>query len=206
VPGINKHFYLFGLQFCAVNFKMPVNEVDILDDNLGTYVTHTGHTVNLRLVKKSDAAMLVDMYYRLSPETKRLRFHLYTAKLPEERVWDEAKALSNLDPERQMAIVGTITEDDGQEHAVGVARFARANNTDVEAEVAIVVRDDFQRRGLGKYLLLRLADRARELGITHFSAWVLADNVRLMKLIKGMELKNVESETRYGETKIRVPI
>ena len=177
-----------------------------MDDNLGTYVTHTGQTVNLRLVKKSDTALLVDMYYRLSPETKRLRFHLYTAKLPEERIWDEAKALSNLDPERQMAIVGTITEDDGQEHAVGVARFARATNTDTEAEVAIVVRDDFQRRGLGKHILLRLADRARELGITHFSAWVLADNVRLMKLIKGMELKNVESETRYGETKIRVPI
>ena len=175
-------------------------------NNLGTYVTHSGHTVNLRLVKKSDTALLVDMYYRLSPETKRLRFHLYTAKLPEERIWDEAEALSNLDPERQMAVVATIVEEDGQEHAVGVARFARATNKDTEAEVAIVIRDDFQRRGLGKHILLCLADRARELGITYFSAWVLADNVRLMKLIKGMELKNVESETRYGETKIRVPI
>ena len=177
-----------------------------MDDNLGTYVTHTGHTVNLRLVKKGDAALLVDMYYRLSPETKRLRFHLYTVKIPEERVWEEAEALSDLDPERQMAIVGTVVEDDGKEHAVGVARFARATNKDTEAEVAIVVRDDFQRKGLGKHLLLCLADRARELEITHFSAWVLADNVRLMKLIKGMELRNVESETRHGETKIRVPI
>jgi RimJ/RimL family protein N-acetyltransferase len=173
---------------------------------LGTYTTHTGQKINLRLVQKKDAALLVDMFYRLSPETKRLRFHLYTARIPEERIWQEAKALSDLDPQRQVAVVATIIEDDGEEHAVGVARFARNTIEDTEAEVAIVVRDDFQRKGLGKYLLRLLADKARAIGITHFTAWIMAENIRLMKLIEGMELKNVESETRHREQKIRVPL
>ncbi len=172
----------------------------------GTFVTRNGVEVSLRRVKKGDADLLLEMFYRLSPETRRLRFHLYTAKISEERVRQEAEALSNLDPQLQVAIVGTVVEEDGREHAVGVARFMRASPTDTEAEVAVVVRDDFQRKGLGKHLLLTLADKAREIGITHFSAWVMSDNIRLMKLIKDMELKNVESESRYGMTKIRVPL
>ena len=89
---------------------------------------------------------------------------------------------------------------------MGVARFVRATVEDHEAEVAVVVRDDFQRKGLGKHLLLTLADKARALGLTHFTAWVMAENIRLMKLIKNMELKNIESETRHGQRKIRVPL
>ncbi len=173
---------------------------------LGCYTTRSGHEVDLRFVKKGDAALLVEMFHRLSPETQRLRFHLYTTKLPEERIWEEAEKLSDLDPTRQVAIVATIIEDDGQEHAVGVARFARATANSEEAEVAVVVRDDFQRKGLGKHLLMGLADQAREMGIVYFTAWVLAENIRLMKLIKDMELKNVESESRYGQKKIRVPL
>lgn len=177
-----------------------------MTDYSDTYVTRSGQEVKLRRVKKGDAALLVDMFHRLSPETKRLRFHLYTFKIPEERVWQEAEKLSDLDPQRQVAIVGTVVEADGQEHAVGVARFMRPTVAEHEAEVAVVVRDDYQRKGLGKYLLLSLTKQARELGITHFTAWVASDNVRLMKLVKNLELKNVEAETRHGQTKIRVPL
>ncbi len=175
-------------------------------DSLGTFVTRSGNSVNLRYVRQNDAPLLVEMFYRLSPVTQRLRFHLYTAKIPEQRVWSEAYKLVDLDPQLQRAIVATITETDEQEHAVGVARFARTSTLATEAEVAIVVRDDFQRRGLGRHLLTRLIDEAKTLGITHFSAWILADNYRLMKLIQGLEIKNLESSTRYGEIKIRAPI
>jgi GNAT superfamily N-acetyltransferase len=177
-----------------------------MSDHFETFNTRTGQEVKLRFLRKDDAALLVDMFHRLSPETKRLRFHLYTAKFPEERVWQEAEKLSDLNPQLQVAIVGTVQEDDDQEHAVGVARFMRSTVSDTEAEVAVVVRDDFQRKGLGKHLLLTLADEARERGITHFTAWVMSDNIRLMKLIKDLELKNVQSETEHGQTKIRVPL
>jgi acetyltransferase len=173
---------------------------------LGSYTTPTGQTLDIRLVEENDAVLLVEMFERLSPETKRLRFHLYTARIAEERIWQEARDLTNLDTQRRVAVVATVIEDDGQEHAVGVARFVRATPTDTDAEIAIVIRDDFQRKGLGKYLLRMLADRARQIGVTHFTAWIMAENIRLMKLVEGMELKNIESETRHGERKIRVPL
>jgi acetyltransferase len=172
---------------------------------LGCYTTASGQQVNLRLIKPDDAALLVELFHLLSPETRRLRFHLYTERLPEEAVWREAITLSNLDPQRHVAVVATVIEADGEEHAVGVARFARAKLEDSEAEVAIVVRDDFQRKGLGRVLLTKLADIARELGITHFCGWVMAENINLMRLIKKLEVK-LESEIRHGERKVRVAI
>ena len=173
-------------------------------NKLDTYTTHSGEKITIRVLEEEDTELLIDMFSRLSPESTRLRFHLYTTRIPEDRMRQEAKALTQHDPCR-MAVVATVQED-GQEHAIGVAHFARANSKDTDAEVAIVVRDDYQRKGLGKYLLKILAGRARQEGVTHFTAWILAENIRLMKLIKGMELKNVQSETRHGEQKIRVPL
>ncbi|MCK6626867.1 MAG: GNAT family N-acetyltransferase [Anaerolineae bacterium] len=172
---------------------------------LGCYTTPAGQQICLRFIQSTDAGLLVDLFHHLSAETKRLRFHLYTERLPEERVWQEAITLSNLDPQRHVAVVATVVEADGEEHAVGVARFARALPKDREAEVAIVVRDDFQRKGVGRALLTQLAKVARERGITHFSGWVLAENVNLMKLIKNLEV-TVETETKYGERKVRAAI
>ncbi|MBN1221160.1 MAG: GNAT family N-acetyltransferase [Anaerolineae bacterium] len=173
---------------------------------LGVYTTPSGQKIAIRLIEKTDTDLLVEMFEKLSPESRRLRFQLYTARIPEERMRQEAKALTDCDPQRHLAVVATITGDDSQEHAVGVAHFARATPKATDAEVAIVVRDDFQRKGLGKHLLRTLANIARQRGVTHFTAWILAENIRLMKLVKGMELKDVESETRHGEQKIRVPL
>jgi GNAT superfamily N-acetyltransferase len=172
---------------------------------LGIYTTHSGQQINIRVLEETDADRLIDMFRQLSPESTRLRFHLYTTRIPEERMKQEAQALTQPN-QCKMAVVATVMEDDGQEHAVGVAHFARATPADTDAEVAIVVRDDYQRKGLGKYLLKMLAGRARKQGVTHFTAWILAENIRLMRLVKGMELKHVESETRHGEQKIRVPL
>jgi GNAT superfamily N-acetyltransferase len=172
---------------------------------LGHYLTASGQQINFRLVQSDDTALLVDLFHSLSPETRRLRFHLYTERLPEEEVWRKAIILSNLDPQRHMAVVATLVETDGEEHAVGVARFARPTLEDREAEVAIVVRDDFQRKGVGRILLTKLAEKARELGIAHFCGWVMAENVHLMKLIKRLEV-TLETEVRYGERKVRVTL
>lgn len=172
---------------------------------LGTYITPSGQPIELRLIQSQDAGLLVDLFHHLSPETKRLRFHLYMERFPEERVWREAITLSSLDPQRHVAVVAVITETDGEEHAVGVARFARDTFTATEAEIAVVVRDDFQRKGLGRILVTKLAEKARELGITHFAGWVMVENVSLMRLIKKLEVK-IETQIVQGQQRVRVAI
>jgi len=172
--------------------------------NLPSYTTPSGHTINLRFIQKDDAALLVDFFHQLSPETKRLRFHAQAENVSEDIVWQEAKRLSDLDPQWDLAIAATIN-DESQEQIVGVARFARTSVEDSNAEFAIVVRDDFQRKGLGSYLLKILSEKAKALGVTHFWALVTADNIPIMKMIEKWGL-NVETDVQHGQTKIRIAL
>ena len=65
---------------------------------------------------------------------------------------------------------------------IAVARYEPAQEPGV-VEVAFVVQDDWQGRGLGTRLLADLLEAARANGIERFRAWVLADNRRMLDLL-----------------------
>jgi acetyltransferase len=157
-----------------------------------------GLSVTIREIRSSDAALLVEMYHHLSERSKRLRFHTYTGNLPKERIWREAIALSDVDRDRQAALVAEYHEEGG-DHIVGVARFARATADAVEAEAAIVVRDDFQRMGLGTHLLSLLLSLARSMGIKRVFGWVASENRHMLHIVKETDLP-IHRETHSGET------
>ena len=101
-----------------------------------------------------------------------------------------------------------LTEVDGRDHValvaeypgdpvrrlIAVARFVRLQDDPEAAEVAIVVADDWQRRGLGSLLAERLADEARRSDVRRFTATMASDNEpahRLMaKLTAHLELRH----------------
>lgn len=167
------------------------------------YVIRDGRQVTTRRITPDDAPLLVDLYYRLSDTARRLRFHSMRQNTPLEEIAEDAKRLSDLDPANQAALVATVQEQ-GEERIVAVARLARSEDP-VEAESAIVVRDDYQNQGLGTHMLKLLAQVARAMNIERLTAWVLAENLHMLHIIKksGMD---VHAETRYGETFIRVPV
>jgi len=164
------------------------------------FTTRDGRQVHIRRLVDSDTSLLIDFFHCLSDETKKLRFHANPNNLPETRVWEEAKKLSHLDPNRQVALVAVV-EEDGAEHAVGVARYCRAAPSDTKAEAAITVRDDYQGVGLGKHLMRLLTEIAHSMGIKEFDAWILSENRRVLHLIHeaGYPLKQ---ETSRGETHV----
>ena len=166
-----------------------------------TFTLSDGQSVSIRPIRPTDAPFLVQMFEHLSKRTRRLRFHSYTGNLPRRHIWREAIALSSLDPARQAALVA-LNQD---EQVVGVARFARTTADAVEAEAAIVVRDDFQRKGLGTHLLKRLMPMARSMGIERLFAWVMAENLHMLQIIKKANLP-VRRETRSGETFVVVSL
>jgi GNAT superfamily N-acetyltransferase len=83
-----------------------------------------------------------------------------------------------VDHDRNAAIVAA-GPDGG---LVGVARYGTLPGAD-EAEIALVVEDGWQHRGLGTILLSALLEHAERRGITRFLAHVLADNQRMLRLI-----------------------
>jgi GNAT superfamily N-acetyltransferase len=92
-----------------------------------------------------------------------------------------------------------------QGEPLGVARYVRGKDPH-KAEVAVVVVDDWHRRGVATKLLNRLADRARAEGIDTFTATVLADNRRALKLMSSLgETHRVGGEQTTVEMEIALP-
>jgi len=120
----------------------------------------------IRSIRPSDAAGLHGFHARLSDDTIRNRFFGPHAVLPEA----EVRRFTSLSPEREVALVATIGED-----IVGVGRSIRLGGSDA-AEVAFVIQDGYQGRGLGTALLTRLAGIARADGIHRFVADTFATN------------------------------
>ena len=129
-----------------------------------------GSVVTLVPMAPEDAERLVRFHSVLSPATVYRRFFSFHPALSP----DELYRFTHVDHRDREAIVAS----DGTE-IVAVARFDRDADPTV-AEVAFVVADAWQGRGLGSLLFGRLARRAREVGVTRFVADTLAENSRML--------------------------
>jgi len=129
----------------------------------------------LRPIEPEDLRRLERLFYRLSPTTVYRRFFRPVAR-PSRRVLDE---LANVDHQAREAIAAL----DGDE-IVGVARYGRG--ADGEYELAVVVEDAWQRRGVGRLLMAELTERARRSGIDRFTATVLSENKAVQCFIRAL--------------------
>lgn len=184
--------------------KLVPMSTNAIDQSATEFKLSNGSSVTIRQIQPEDAALLVEMFHKLSPDSRRLRFHAYTENVPHERIWREAIALSDLDPARQAALVA-VADVDGREQIVGVARFARATPDATEAEAAVVVRDDFQRMGLGTHLLTLLVPLAQSLGIESLTGWVAAENRHMLHVVGKTDLP-LTRDTSAGETYIQISL
>ena len=143
-------------------------------------VLRDGATLRLRALRPDDRERLIQLVSRLSPESSYFRFFRTTTKLSDE----DLNRFTNLDFKRNVALVATVGGD-GEEEIVGVGRYAALDppgRKSDRAEIAFVVADAFQGRGIGTLLLEHLAPIARANGITRFEADVLGENNRMLKL------------------------
>jgi len=151
-----------------------------------------GSSVRLRPIRAEDEAELIAFYARLSPTSAYQRFHTLMARLPP----DWAHFLANVDYERRMAIVAVDPDD----RVIAVARYDY-NAQSEEAEVAIVVQDQWQGKGLGTKLMTELLSYAESKGIVRFRAYVVADNRRMLAVFRKVT-RILSSQTQSGITSL----
>lgn len=166
--------------------------------------TRQGLWLHTRLIRPTDAPGLLDLFEKLSPESRRRRFHADVDHLSEEAKQEGAARLAGVD---NRTIGGAVLAVDPRDQAiVGVARLAR-NGTpdDPEAEVAIVVRDDFHGQGVGYGLLLRLGPLAAQMGVRSMLAVIDADNYAAISLFRSLGLPT-KSSTSQAETILRITL
>ena len=136
-----------------------------------------GSRLRLRPIRPEDATRLIDFYDHLSRETAYQRFFAVMKRLPP----DWARILASVDYRRRLALVAERGPAESPE-LVGVARYEPTDDPST-AEVAFVVADGVQGRGLGVILLHHLLAAGRARGISNFVAYVLADNHRMLDLL-----------------------
>src|SRR5574342_133513 len=136
-----------------------------------------GTVLRLRPIRPEDAPRLIDFYDRLSRHSAYQRFFSVMRRLPP----DWARMLATVDYRRRLALVAERGPADAPE-IEAVARY-EATQDPGTAEVAFVVQDGYQGRGLGVLLLRHLLDAAEARGIHRFRAYVLADNTRMLDLL-----------------------
>jgi RimJ/RimL family protein N-acetyltransferase len=138
-------------------------------------VLKDGARIRLRPILPGDEASLVALHGRLSQQSAYQRFFTIMRRLP----LNWAHYLANVDYERRLALVAV---EPGTGDVVGVARY-EATSDPRTVEVALVVQDSWQNRGLGTRLFAQLLHAATLNGVERFRAWVLADNRRMVDLI-----------------------
>ncbi len=133
-----------------------------------------GGTVHVRPIVPEDAERLRAFHSRLSPETIYNRFFTLVRTLSAR----DLERFTNVDHEDRVAVVALLRDD-----IVGVCRYERLAGTS-DAEVAVVVEDAHQGRGLGVLLLEHVEAAARERGIQRFVADVLPSNQRMLDVFR----------------------
>lgn len=133
-----------------------------------------GGTVHVRPISPDDADRLVEFHAGLSQQTVYFRFFTAKPTLSPPQV----EHFTHVDHHDRVALVAELGE-----RLVAVAHYDRKPGTD-SAEVAFVVSDEHQGRGIGTALLEHLAAAARERGITRFVATTLPDNRHMLEVFR----------------------
>ena len=152
-------------------------------------VASDGATAHLRPITPADADAVVDFHSRLSDRTRYYRYFSPYPRIPAR----DLQRFVAVDHRSSVALVALLGHE-----IIAIGRFVALNAASVpgepvvegagtpavSAEVAFVVRDDHQGRGLGSILLEHLAAAAREVGVTRFVAEVLTENRQMVHVFR----------------------
>ncbi|WP_336213550.1 bifunctional acetate--CoA ligase family protein/GNAT family N-acetyltransferase [Nonomuraea sp. LPB2021202275-12-8] len=151
-----------------------------------------GGTAHVRPIRPADADRLRAFYSRLSAESIYFRFFGPRPRLSDR----EVEWFTNVDYVNRVALIATIGTE-----MVAVIRYDRTGTG--EAEVAFLVEDAHQGRGVASVLLEHLAATARERGIERFVADVLPANMKMMGVLRQA---GYTAESRFADGVVRMTL
>jgi acetyl coenzyme A synthetase (ADP forming)-like protein len=152
-----------------------------------------GGTVHVRPIRPDDGSALIAFHEGLSAATVYSRF--FSAKPRLSAV--EVEHFTHVDHDTRVAFVAELGG-----RIIGVARYDRTAR-EREAEVAFVVADEHQGRGIGTVLLEHLASAAREQGITRFVAETLPHNRQMLEVFQAA---GFDEKARYADGVVHVEL
>jgi GNAT superfamily N-acetyltransferase len=148
-------------------------------------------------VKIGDEPLMKDFFYALSGESMYRRFMSVRMDMPHKRLQE----FGVVDYANSMMILA-IVEGDGKETIAAIGQY-EINEKVHTAEVALVVKDMYQKMGVGYDLLTYLTRLARRRGLLGFTAEVLVENKPMLDLFKNMGF-DTEKRNEEGVYEMRM--
>ena len=149
----------------------------IYPEELERYDTlRDGTEIFFRPVKPTDEAALSEMLYSLSEQSVRTRYFTHTMRFPHKDV----QQITNIDYQQDLSIVGTVPGASGED-VVAIAQYFLDPKTQA-AEVAFIVQDEWQQKGMGTFLLDYITQIAKKRDVRRFYAKVLPANKAMLAI------------------------
>ncbi|WP_117237776.1 GNAT family N-acetyltransferase [Thermus sediminis] len=162
----------------------------------GPVLLKDGRTALLRRALRKDLPLFVEFLRRLSPASLRMRFF---SPISPERA---AELLLSAKPDEEKVTLIVLAGDPSRLVATG--EYVRVRGQDT-AEVAFLVEDAYQGKGLGTLLLERLALVAAKRGIRRFQAFTLAENRPMLNVFMESGFR-VKAHREGGEVEVEFEI
>jgi acetyltransferase len=162
-----------------------------------------GGQVTIRPIRPEDEPLMVRFHETLSERSVYLRyFHLMN--LEQRTTHERLTRICFIDYDREMALVAVRRKENGENEILGVGRLMKIHGTG-DAEIAVLISDNWQGRGLGKELLARLLVVAADDKLAHVVADILPDNRGVMRICEklGFSLKHsLDDDVVHAEFKL----
>ena len=147
------------------------------------FIMKDGTEVSLRPIRPDDEPLMAQFHQTLSGRSVYMRY-FYSLSLKSRVAHERLVRICHVDDEREVAlVVDNTNKRTGQQQILGVGRLIRLDAQD-EAEVAILVSDQYQKQGLGTELLRRLIQIARDQKLHRVSGELLRDNLAMQVIVR----------------------
>lgn len=192
IEAAKKNHYIFEDQLPPL-----AEDLIFIEDYKSRTTLKNGKTMSVRPLLPSDEIAYRNFFYSLKEETVFLRFFhsvtIFSRKMAQEH-W------ATIDYRKNISLIGSV-KNKGNKEIVGLATYARID--DQWAEVAFVVRDDFQGQGVASYLFKELEKVAAANGFQGFFATTLPENTAMIKLCK-KRYSDITMSEKDGEVVIHM--
>ena len=173
IEGAKKNHYIFPDQLPPL-----AEDLIFIEEYKSRIGLKNGKTLSLRPLLPSDEIAYRNFFYSLTKETVFMRFFHTVSIFSHEMAQDH---WANMDYRKNISLIGLVPNR-GNKEVVAIGTYAKMD--DLWAEVAFVVREDFQHQGIAHYIFKELERVAAANKFKGFFATTLPENKAMINLCK----------------------
>jgi acetyltransferase len=204
-------FFATRNRFVALDTRVVLHPFEIADGALprsairpypsqyvGTCTLPDGTVLTLRPIRPEDEPLMRPFHAKLSDQSVYTRY-MYAFRLADRIAHERLSRMCFIDYLREMALVALHANAAGEQEIVGVGRLLMEHSRN-EAEFALLISDEFQRRGLGSELLRRLVETGRREHVARIVGYIFMNNTPMLNACRRLGFRH---EHEFGDPMLR---